>query len=443
MIGAGPSGITACKALADRGIAYDCFERGSEVGGIWRYGNDNGMSSAYRSLHINTSREQMEYEDFPMPSDYPDYADHERLARYFDAYVDEFGLRERIWFRTEVTAVEPLPGRRWRVTYREVGDDEPITREYDAVIVANGHHWDPRLPEPAFPGRERFQGEQIHSHAYKAPGILDGKRVVILGIGNSACDIAVESSRIAERTMMAIRSGTHVMPKYLHGKPVDALSNAVTGRMPLWLQRLYLGLELRLAVGDVTDYGLPEPRHKLLQAHPTVSSELLPRIGHGDILVKPNIESFGERTVRFADGSEEEVDLVIYATGYRISFPFLDPAIVSAEDNRIDLYRMIAPVDRPGLYFLGLIQPLGAVMPLVEHQSRWVADLIEGSARLPSKAAMRLSNALRRRRMARRYVASKRHTIQVDFYPYMYEMKRERRRACRRASRPARLPARR
>jgi hypothetical protein len=199
-------------------------------------------------------------------------------------------------------------------------------------------------------------------------------------------------------------------------------------RLPLAFQRALYRRALKTAAGMPTDYGLPEPDHKLLEAHPTVSSELLPRLGHGDIAVKPNIERFDGGRVRFADGSEEEIDLVIYCTGYRISFPFFSEDVISAPDNRIPLYRRVVSVDRPGLYFVGLIQPLGAIMPIAERQSHWIADLLCGDARLPGEATMRSVIRREDERMAKRYVASKRHTIQVDFHPYMRTLDRERRR---------------
>jgi dimethylaniline monooxygenase (N-oxide forming) len=191
IIGAGSSGITACQVLGARGIAYDCFEKGSMIGGNWRYENDNGQSSAYRSLHINSSRSLMSYKAFPMPEDYPDYPSHEHIAAYFDAYAERFGLREKITFRTEVLGVRSVDGE-WEVTV-EAADGERETNRYRAVLVANGHHWDPRWPEPPFPGADGFAGEQIHAHYYREPGVLEGKRVLVLGIGNSAVDIAVES----------------------------------------------------------------------------------------------------------------------------------------------------------------------------------------------------------------------------------------------------------
>ncbi len=432
MIGAGSSGIAACQVLNARGIAFDCFEKGSEVGGNWRYENDNGMSSAYRSLHINTSRGLMAYATYPMPDDYPDYPNHFQIARYFDDYVDHFGLREKIRFQTEVKSVAPVDGE-WEVTTVGGSNGNRESHRYRAVLVANGHHWDPRWPEPAFPGAEEFEGEQIHAHHYREPEVLRGERVLVLGIGNSATDIAVESSRIAERTFLAMRRGAYVMPKYLNGKPTDEAASKLLTMMPLPVQRFVLARMLDLSAGDMTAYGLPKPDHKLLEAHPTVSAELLSRLGHGDIGVKPNIDRFaGGRTVRFADGSEEEIDLVVYCTGYRITFPFFDEDLVSAADNRLPLYRRVASVERPGLYFIGFIQPLGAIMPLAEAQAEWVADLLGGRGTLPSPAEMQAEIAETEAKMQKRYVASKRHTIQVDFQPYLREIRRERKRAAQR-----------
>jgi len=431
VIGAGSSGIAACQVLAARGLPFDCFEKGSEVGGNWRYENDNGMSSAYRSLHINTSRRLMAYATYPMPDGYPDYPDHFQIARYFDDYVDHFGLREKIRFRTEVKNVVPVDGE-WEVTVED-GDGGEETHRYRAVLVANGHHWDPRWPEPPFQGADAFEGVQMHVHHYRESDVLEGKRVLVLGIGNSATDIAVEASRIAEKTFLAMRRGAYVMPKYLNGKPTDEAASKLLTMMPLVVQRFVLARMLGMTAGDMTAYGLPQPDHKLLEAHPTVSAELLSRLGHGDIEVKPNIERFvGGRTVRFADGSEEEIDLVVYCTGYRITFPFFDEELVSAADNRLQLYRRVASVEHPGLYFIGFIQPLGAIMPVAEAQAEWVADLLGGKGTLPSPEEMRAEISASEANMRKRYVASKRHTIQVDFHPYLRELRKERKRAAQR-----------
>ncbi|MSO41714.1 MAG: NAD(P)/FAD-dependent oxidoreductase [Solirubrobacterales bacterium] len=437
VIGAGASGIAACQVLGARGIAFDCFEKGSDIGGNWRYMNDNGVSSAYRSLHINTSRSQMAYATFPMPDEYPDYPNHFQIARYFDDYADHFGLRDRISFRTEVISVVPegAPGRDaeeapldagYVVAWRDA-DGNQGSATYRAVLVANGHHWDARWPEPAFPGSGSFGGEQIHVHDYKEREVLEGKRVLVLGIGNSATDIAVEASLVADATFLAMRRGAYIVPKFINGRPTDEASPAIFSRLPLAIQRRFFMRALRVSQGDVTNYGLPEPDHKLLEAHPTVSSDLLPRLGQGNITVKPNIARFEGRDVVFDDGSREPIDLVVYCTGYRISFPFFDPGFVSAPGNRLPLYRLVVHPDHPGLYFIGLAQPLGAIMPIAELQSEWVADILEGACELPGAERMRAAIEREKKRMAKRYVASSRHTIQVDFDPYIRALQKERR----------------
>lgn len=440
VIGAGSSGITACQNLAERGIDFDCFEKSSTVGGNWRYKNDNGMSAAYRTLHINTSRQMMEYRAFPMPVDYPDYPSHFQIASYFDDYVDHFGLRDRISFRTEVVEAAPADDGGWEVTVKGP-DDEPQTSHYTDLIVCNGHHWDARWPEPAFPGSDEFTGVQMHAHDYRTPEIFEGKRVLVLGIGNSATDISVESSRVAEKTFLAMRRGAWILPKYLGGVPTDLATNGLFARAPLALQSAGMRLMLRLSVGKLADYGLPEPDHQPLHAHPTVSGELIGKLGHGDISVKPNIEHFDGDEVVFTDGSREPVDVLVYCTGYRITFPFFDDSIVDAEDNRIGLYRRVASIEHPNLYFIGLIQPLGAIMPLAEAQSAWVADLVSGEGLLPGRSEMARDVAAEQAEMDRRYVNSKRHTVQVDFDRYWRSVSREREESRRRVSRERVLSA--
>jgi cation diffusion facilitator CzcD-associated flavoprotein CzcO len=442
VVGAGSSGIASCQVLQARGIPFDCFEQGSGVGGNWRYGNDNGMSSAYRSLFINTSRKVMEYATFPMPASYPDYPHHSQIAAYFDDYVDHFGLRERIGFRTEVTHVERAPDGGWDVTVRPVDGGDEETRRYDDVLVANGHHWDPRWPEPPFPGELDDSVAVTHAHRYKTSEGYEDANVLVLGIGNSACDIAVEVSRVASRTFLAMRRGAWILPKYIGSTPLDEVAPSWSWRLPFVVQRTVLGWLIRRVQGDPTEFGLPRPDHRVGEAHPTVSSDLLPRLGHGGIEVKPNIARLEGGSVRFADGSVERVDRVVYCTGYRISFPFFDHALLDPSgDNRIELYRRVVHPDLPGLYFVGLVQPLGAIMPIAERQSEWIADLIEGGVALPDRTAMRREIARERRALRRRYVASKRHTIQVDFWPYMHQLASERERGRRTWQTPPRRRA--
>ena len=213
--------------LKARGIPFDCFEKGSQVGGNWRYENDNGMSSAYRSLHINTSRRVMAFKTLPMPDHYPDYPNHFQMAAYFDEYVDHFGLREQ----------DPLPhrGPQRRAGRRRVGGHRRGRRRRARDRIATAPCWSPTAttgtragPSPPSPAPRSSSGEQIHAHHYREPDVLPGKRVLVLGIGNSAADIAVESSRIADATFLAMRRGAYVLPKYINGKPIDETANPLT-----------------------------------------------------------------------------------------------------------------------------------------------------------------------------------------------------------------------
>jgi dimethylaniline monooxygenase (N-oxide forming) len=429
VIGAGSSGIAAAKALHVRGFEFDCFEKSDRVGGNWVYGNRNGMSSAYRSLHINTSRERMEYADFPMPREYPDFPHHTHIAAYFDAYVDHFGFRSRIAFGTGV-AHASLESGSWRVEL-EGGE----VRSYDALMVANGHHWDPRWPEPPFPGMDEFAGVQMHSHDYKGedPAFFRDKRVVVLGMGNSAMDIAVEASFSAARVFLAARRGAWIIPKYALGRPLDQIST--TPKVPFAVKQRVMERLVRTVVGPPERYGLPKPDHGLLHAHPTVSDDVLSRIAHGEIAPRPNIARLTRSGVVFADGTEEPADVVVYCTGYKVTFPFFDPGFVSAPDNDLPLFRRVFHPDVSRLYFIALLQPLGATMPIAEAQSEWVCDHLTGSYLLPPRAEMLADIARERTAMRRRYIASKRHTMQVDFDDYMFDLRRERRRGRRRAGR--------
>jgi len=419
VIGAGSTGITVCKALNERGIDFDCYELGDRVGGNWVYKNVNGVSASYRSLHINTSRERMEYSDFPMPKKYPDFPRHDHIAEYFDTYVDHYGFRDRIRFGTRVEHVEPSADGGYDVTV--AGEDAPI--HYDAVVVANGHHWDPRWPEPAFPGSDTFEGEQIHAHQYEHEDQLRDKDVVVLGMGNSAMDIAVDASYHAKSTILAARRGAWVIPKYLMGRPLDKKSPA--DNLPPGIRFGIIERLLKSQVGKMSTYGLPEPDHKFGHAHPTVSGRILDRLTHGAITVKPNIASLDGETVKFVDGTEAHADIVVYCTGYKITFPFLDADVISAEDNRVRLYKRMLHPDHRGLYFPGLIQPLGAIMPVAERQGVLIGEDLRGHYEPPSHADMEADVDDHEARMKKRYVASKRHTIQVDQEAYMREIAKE------------------
>lgn len=423
VIGAGSSGIATCKVLHERGLPFDCFEKSDRVGGNWVFGNVNGMSACYRGLHINTSKRRMEYSDYPMPDDYPDFPNHALIARYFERYVDHFGFRDRIHFRRSVERVERVDGA-WQVTL-----DGGEVRRYDAVAVANGHHWDPRWPDPPYPGR--FDGLAMHSHAYVDAEPFRGKHVVVLGMGNSAMDIAVESSQVAARTYLSARRGAWIFPKYFFGRPADTLP--LKPWIPFEVRRRAVELILKATVGAPEKHGLPAPDHRLGEAHPTISQHILEHVRSRAVTPVPCIAELDGDHVVLTDGQRIRADVIVYCTGYKVSFPFFDPSFLSAPNNDLPLFRRVFHPEHPSLFFVGLLQPLGAIMPLAEAQSEWIADYLMGRYALPRKTELLTDIERERAAMFARYVASPRHTMQVDFDDYLAALNRERRAGAKRA----------
>ncbi|HKY38126.1 MAG TPA: NAD(P)-binding domain-containing protein [Polyangiaceae bacterium] len=431
IIGAGCSGLTVLKALKEAGLPVVCFERGSKVGGNWVFGNDNQQSRIYRSLRINTSRDRMQFSDFPMPADYPDYADHEQVARYFEGYAEAFRLRPSIRFRSTVTSVTPtsVGGSGYLVTTAD-----GTTGTYGAVIVANGHHWDPAYPEPMIPGT--LAGPVLHSHDYVSPDepwSLRGRSVVVVGIGNSAVDIASELALAGSEVTLSVRRGAWVLPKYVFGRPIDQLApGIIPSRFSDSLKTSITELWYRLEVGEPGAHGLPLPDHRLGHAHPTLSDELLPLLRGGKIRVRPALEALQGERVRFRDGSQQRIDALVFCTGYRVTFPFFDPSFVSAPDNELPLYLRCFHLQHRSLMFAGLCQPLGAIMPLVEAQGRLFARYLSGDYELPDTDEMRRRTDREREHVRRRFVATRRHTMQVDFDRYLADIERELRAGYRR-----------
>jgi dimethylaniline monooxygenase (N-oxide forming) len=438
IIGAGSSGITAGKVLKDHGVPFTIFEKGERIGGNWVFGNRNRMSSAYRSLHINTSRDKMAYSDFPMPADFPDFPHHAQIARYFEDYVDHFQFRDRIVFNCGVEHAARMDDGRWNITL-ETGEK----KIFDFLIVANGHHWDPRWPEPPFPGT--FDGAQIHSHHYIDPSDpvqCVGKNVVVVGFGNSALDIACELGRkgLAENVYISMRRGYWVIPKYIGGEALDAQVPHPSQDPPLWQRLIPASVMRKLAerrivrvAGRPEDYGLPKPDHPFLATHPAVSQEIYIRVGSGDVLPKPNIKALKGNRVEFTDGSQVEADVIIYCTGYRISFPFFDPDFIAAPNNEIRLFKRMFDPRVPNLAFIALVQPLCAMMPIAEEQAKFVAKYITGQYHLPGREEMDAERNASFERMYGSYVKTPRHTIQINCGEYTYDLRRELRRGARRA----------
>ncbi|MFC4295777.1 flavin-containing monooxygenase [Novosphingobium tardum] len=430
IIGAGCSGFTTAKRLKDRGIPFDVFEASDDIGGNWYFANPNGMSSCYKSLHIDTSKWRLAFEDYPVPADWPDYPHHAQLLQYFHDYVDHFGLRPHIAFNTRVEKAERRAEGGWQVTL-STGE----TRDYDALAVANGHHWAARIPE--YPGS--FDGPQLHSHNYRSPfEPVDcvGKRVLVVGMGNSAMDIASELSQrpIAERLFVSARHGVWIFPKYFKGQPID--KNPAPAWMPKGLRQWLGGRMIRGLVGRMSDYGLPEPTIGPFESHGTVSGEFLLRAGSGDIAMKPGIERLDGDGVVFTDGSREKLDVIVWATGYDIKFPFFSDAALQADaENRPPpLFKRILKPGVPDLFYMGLAQPLPTLVNFAEQQSKLVAAYLAGDYVPPAPEEMARVIRADEEYYTGQYYKSRRHTIQLDFDHYVRHLKKELAAGARRAA---------
>ncbi len=319
VVGAGSSGLAAGKNLREYGFEVDVIEREDEVGGNWNFGKDN--SRVYQSTHTISSKPFTQFPDFPMPDAFPDYPHHSEILEYLVHYKQHFGLHELIEFDTEVVAVEPCDGGLfWDVTLA-LPTGEVETRRYAGVVIANGHNWYPKIPQ--FAGH--FDGEVLHSAEYKGPEVLEGKRVLVVGAGNTGCDVAVEAGQHAAICYHSTRRAYWYSPKYVMGKPSDQIFDMLLAApLPHRVVQFLLEKASRLTSGDLRRVGLPRPDHRFLETHPIVNSLLLYYIGHGDIVPKPNVARFEGQTVHFDDGSSVEVDTIVYCTGYLIRFPFID-----------------------------------------------------------------------------------------------------------------------
>ena len=409
------------KRLKDAGLPYDCFEMSDNIGGNWYYKNPNGLSSCYESLHIDTSKWRLAFEDFPVPEDWPDFPHHSQLFDYFNEYVDHFGLRDSITFNTSVTQAQRTDKGEWAVT---LSNGE--SRVYQWLVVANGHHWDPNMPH--YPGLENFDGYQVHSHHYREPFEpydFRGKKVLVVGAGNSAMDIASELSQrtIASRLFISMRRGVWVLPKYMKGEPADKA--VLPSWLPTSIGRALARRMIKTELGNPEDYGLPKPDHEPLDAHPSVSGEFLTRVGCGDILPRGALDRFESDKAIFADGTDETIEAIIWATGYRVSFPFLDDPQLAPKDNRLPLFKRMVKPGYDNLFFLGLAQPLPTLVNFAEQQSKLVAAAMQGDYVFPGADAMQqVIKADERLHMGHFYEAA-RHTMQVDFNAYCNDLIKE------------------
>ena len=397
VIGAGPVGLAVARALLQHSIPYQQLEADDDLGGNWYHG-------VYETAHIISSRKTTEYADFPMPAEFPDFPSAQQMLEYLKSYAEAFKLRQHIQFRTKVVMCLPLPEGRWQV---ELASGEK--RIYKGVIVCSGHHWDKRFPNYA----GKFTGEYIHSKDYKNPQQLTGKRVLVIGGGNSACDLASEAARVGRSSHLSLRRGYWFLPKFLFGVPLPEL---VPGWVPVWAQRLFLKVVLKIAVGNYEDYGLPKPNHRIFEAHPTLNGEILHYLKHGRIRARPDVAKFEGQRVVFADGSADEFDMVVCGTGFHLSFPFLPAGLVPVEGSNALLYAGCTLPDYKNLYIVGTPQVRYGFGPLITPAAALLCRLInlqdqmelpvglvlkESGAKLPTTHLVDPHKALRQMRLAK------------------------------------------
>lgn len=420
VIGAGPAGLAAAKNLRQRGLAVDLIERAHDLGGNWLFGSPG--SSIYASTHLISSKRMTQFVDFPMPKEYPPYLHHTQALEYLRSYAAHFGLRECIEFGRTVEWVEPDhsgSGEAWRVRL-----DRGEERIYWAVVVANGHHSEPLWPE--IPGH--FSGRLVHAHDYKSPDLLAGKRVLVIGAGNSGCDIAVEAAQHAAFAAQSFRRGYHFLPKFLFGGPLDS-GGEVFHRwgVPAWLRQQITRWLVRIAIGPPERYGLPKPQHRLFETHPIVNSQLPYFLGHGRLKIRPAVRAFIGSNVAFVDGTQEPFEVVICATGYRTSFPFLDPRLVLDDSGRPRLFLQAFHPSFHRFFVAGLIQPNGAIWPLVDWQTQLMAAFLRAQAdKSPSKEwfCQKKSSGWRPISGGYGYDPSPRHHLEVEFFDYRSQLQR-------------------
>jgi hypothetical protein len=416
VIGAGPSGITAAKNLLDQELEVTVYDYGTEVGGNWVFNATSSHSSVFETTHIISSKTLSQYDDFPFPADYPDYPSHQQLATYFQNYAKHFKLYDCIQFNTLVQKCELDSSKKWQVTTSKNGSSK--MEIFDALAVCNGHHWKPRYPN--YPGK--FSGKMMHSHDVKRFSDFTDQRVLVIGGGNSACDVAVESSRFSKSTDISWRRGYWIVPKFIFGKPSDIVGG-ILRIMPKFIWRKATSLMIKIIQGTNSSYGLPEPEDDFGFHHPTVNSELFYFLRHGKIRPRKDIDHYEGQTVFFKDGSKSDYDVIVACTGYIISHPFFDKKFIDYSEGDVPLYlRMLHP-EIENVYFIGLFQPLGCIWPGAELQSKIMAKELAGKWTRPKKVGELANNEVKHPDF--KQIKTPRHTITVNYHSFRGRLSKE------------------
>ena len=419
VIGAGGAGLAAAQGLKARNVPFVVHEAGSGIGGNWRYENDSGLSSAYASLTTNVSRQRTSFRSFPLRRG-PLYLHRTEMVAYLEAFTDRFGLREHIHLGSPVTSARALQDGGWEV---RAGDGAP--KRYSSVLVATGYNSVPRFPE--LPGS--FEGLELHTHDYRTPEPFAGRDTIVIGLGCSAAELACEVRHVAGSTTIAARSGSWVLPRRLGPIPLDWIDTRAGGRMRWSWRRRMLEPLVRIAAGNPRAIGLPQPSGRVGDKPLTISDELVSAVRGGEIAVTGPVTRLAGDRVELAGGSEILADAILYGTGYRMDFPFLAPELEKPDQQLSPLYRGVAHPRAPGLFFVGLVMALGALIPVFEAQANWVGEVLAGRLALPSEEVMRTSIA--RDEEVRRRDFDPRWGIMWDRLGYVRSLEAETRQARR------------
>ncbi|MEX0347528.1 MAG: flavin-containing monooxygenase [Rhizobiaceae bacterium] len=414
VIGAGAGGLSMARALQRHNIAYDHFERHSDVGGVWD--QDNPGSAMYDSAHMISSKSMSAFKGYPMPADYPDYPGHRQILAYLRSFATDYNLRDNIRFGTEIENAERKDGR-WEVTL--AGGE---TRHYNGVVAATGLAWHPRMPE--YPGE--FAGETIHSSKYRSPDMFKGKRVLVIGAGNSGVDIAADAARSASKAFLSMRRAYHFIPKHIFGMPADVF--ALTGSIfPMKIQQWTFAVVLKLLNGDVTRHGLRKPDHLPLTSHPIVNTSALLSMAHGDLTPKVDVDRFDGNEVIFEDGSREEVDMIVCATGYIHKVPFADPGLLDNSGEESNLFMRTISRKEPTFSAVGFIEINGGVYQFYDEfndvAANFFRDLADGSPKAAQFEAIVKSGAYDVSGKVA-YVESPRHHVYANVLESMKQVKK-------------------
>ena len=420
VIGAGAAGLCAAKYLLARGVAVVVYELGSCIGGLWAYNNDSGLGPAYLSLHLNSEHAVTAYKDFPFPAGSPLYPDHFQVRAYLEAYAARFGITPLIRFRSQVVEVA-RQGERWRVVLADSAADG-TTDDFDAVVVASGHQGQPSHPA----WRDDFTGEYLHSHTYRVPEPFRDKRVLVVGMGNSAVDIASDICVVTQSTTLSARSPVLVMPRMLFGVPTSRVLGKIEKRwMPWALRRTMRELLVRIVHGRMEQWGFVTPKSR---THPTSATSLMSHFIWQRVTAKPGIASVAGQQVTFTDGSSASYDTVIAGTGYAVDLPFLAPALRPLDGHRLALFLRVVHPRQRGLYFAGMFNVAGGGnIRMMDDQAEWIAELVCGDQALPDEARMQQVMAQEQAYLQKHYPGSPRYALELDPPFYRKQLGQERR----------------